>query len=270
MDDGNNIHKMSYELDMTDSGNWEHLQSQIVSEYKFIPGAVGTRDNSIVLSSKYNLAEKLDELDVILRQYYKELFYNERVQTFTYQNTTEYNINDSMVIEFLIKNKLMSAPGSDYMYISHKNPVPATFSIDYNNSIFRAVETGDKEALIDVNYIATYHLIRNMTTIFATRQENYYYMEYNNPYPIQTASNIIQTFDDDFITRIIANTPYDDNCYNAYLNIIIKYFNGMAPVSDDDVFALESIEYNASAQLYYTLPIVIFCVERYIKTLIST
>jgi hypothetical protein len=270
MDDGNNIHKMSYELDMTDAGNWEHLQKQIVAEYRFIPSNVGTKDNSIVLESKYDLAEKLDELDTILRQYYIELFYNDRVQTFTYKMVDGYNINDSMVIEFIMHNKIMSGVGQDYMYVSHKNPVPKTFSIDYAKSLYRCIDTGDLKSVQDAITIGTYHLITNMTTIFVTRQESYYYMEYNNPYAIQMTSNIIQTFDQEFIDRLESNDLYDYNDSDAYKNIIIKYMNGLIPVTDADVLALEHVDYVASQDMYYTLPIVVFCVERYIKSLIST
>jgi hypothetical protein len=269
MDDGNNIHKMSYELDMTDSGNWNHLQKQIVEEYKFIPSNVGTKDNSIVLSSKYDLAEKLDEIDTILRQYYKELFYNDRVQTFTFDLLTEYHINDSMVIEFIIKHSLMSGTGQDYMYVSHKNPIPKTFSIDYADSIYRCIETGDKEGILTANNVGVYRIIDNMTTIFTTRQESYYTVKYNEAFTMQS-SRSLETFDHDFLHCIYDNVLYTYDQYNAYLNIVIKFMNGMIPVSDADIEALEQIEYTASQQLYYTLPIVIYCVERYIKSLIST
>jgi hypothetical protein len=270
MDDGNNIHKMSYELSATDSGNWEALQNQVVEDYRFIPSNIGTKKNAVVLSSRYDLAERLDDIGTILRQYYNELFYNDRVQTYTYQLVTNYNINDSMVIEFIIRNKLMGGNGADYMYVSHKNPVPKTFSIDYTDSLFRAIEAGDKDKVADAKVMGTYHLITNMTTIFMTRQEPYFYMNYDNSYVMQSSGNVVQTFDVDFIDRIMSNELYDYDEYNAYLNIVIKYMNGMISVNDLDVQALEDIEYVASQQLYYTMPIVIYCVETYIKSLIST
>jgi hypothetical protein len=95
-------------------------------------------------------------------------------------------------------------------------------------------------------------------------------VEYNNPYAIQMTSNIIQTFDQEFIDRLESNDLYDYNDSDAYKNIIIKYMNGLTPVTDADVLALEHVDYIASQDMYYTLPIVVFCVERYIKSLIST
>lgn len=270
MDNGANIHKMSYELDRTSEEDWQNLQKQVTEYYRFIPSNVGTSDNSVVLASKYDLAERLDDIDTILRQYYEELFYNERVQTFTYKHADGYNINDSYVIEFLIRSKILESKGQDFIYVSHKNPVPRTFSIDYAKSLYRSIETADRNTLATAKIDGVYLRIDNMATIFTTRQESYYYIKYEEAYPIQSVGNYIETFDRDFVDRLASGQLYDYNSENAYLNIAIKYMNGMAPVNDMDVQALENVQYVASRELYYAMPIIIYCVERYIKSLIST
>ena len=270
MDNGANIHKMSYELDRTSEDDWQNLQKQVTEYYRFIPSNVGTSDNSVVLSSKYDVAERLDDIDTILRQYYEELFYNERVQTFTYKYADGYNINDSYVIEFLIRSKILESKGQDFIYVSHKNPVPRTFSIDYAKSLYRSIETADRNTLVTAKIDGVYLRIDNMATIFTTRQESYYYIKYEEAYPIQSVGNYIETFDRDFVDRLASGQLYNYGSENAYLNIAIKYMNGMAPVNDMDVQALENVQYVASRALYYAMPIIIYCVERYIKSLIST
>ena len=109
-----------------------------------------------------------------------------------------------------------------------------------------------------------------MASIFTTRQESYYYIKYEEAYPIQTVGNYVEIFDRDFVDRLYSGELYDYNSEYAYLNIAIKYMNGMTPVTSDDAQALENVQYVASKALYYSMPIIIYCVERYIKSLIST
>lgn len=269
MDNGQNIHKMTYELNMTNEDAWKDLQKQVVEEYDFIPGSVGTQKKSIILSSKMKLAEKLDDIDTILRQYYSELFYNPRVQTFTACYTDSIRINDSMVIEFLIRSKIFTSNSADYIYVSHKRPIPRTFSIDYAKSVYHCVETNDLDHLPYAYKDGQYRLIDTMATIFDSRQEPYYYVDYNMQLPAFSTGNHISVFDSDFLRRIYDNELYDYDSEQAYLNIVIKYMNGFAPVTSADQYALEQVDYNATVELYYNLPLVIYCLEAYIKSLIG-
>ena len=269
MDNGQNIHRMSYELEYTDEDSWNDLQKQVVEDYRFIPGNVGTENNSVILSSRYDLAEKLDELLTIYRKYYTELFYNERVQTFTFQHLTGYNINDSYLVEFLIRNKIMNGGSADYLYVSHKNPVSSTFSLDYAKSLYRAVETNDLEAAAKARIKGQYLAILNQYTIFYTRQESYYSVDYNLPVAVSSVGNMIEAFDPDFVRNLVEGKLYDYSDKRSYLNIIIKYMHGMIPVCTQDAYALENVQYEESGELYYSMPLVMYCIEKYIKTLIT-
>lgn len=268
LDNGQNFHKMTYELSTTDATSWNDIQKQVVEEYDFIPGSVGTQKNPIILSSKMKLAERLDDIDTILRQYYSELFYNPRVQTFTVNYTDSTRINDSMLVEFLIRSGIFST-GSDYIYVSHKRPVPRTFSIDYAKSVFNCIESSDVGKLPYARADGQYRLIDTMATIFDSRQEPYYYVDYNMQLPNASTANYISTYDSDFLRRIYENELYDYDSENAYLNPIIKYMNGFTTITSDDAVALENVEYNATKDLYYNLPLVIYCLEAYIKSLIG-
>ena len=269
MDNGQNIHKMTYELNVTDKTSWNDIQKQVVEEYEFIPGSVGTQKNSIILSSKMKLVERLDDIDTILRQYYSELFYNPRVQTFTAKYTESIRINDSMVVEFLIRSKIFGGSGSDYIYVSHKRPVPRTFSIDYAKSVYHCIESADINDLPKAYKDGQYRLIDTMATIFDSRQEPYYYVDYNMQIPAVSTGNHITTFDSDFLRRIYDNELYDYDSEYAYLNIVIKYMNGLTTITSDDAMALEDVEYDATIELYYNLPLVIYCLEIYIRSLIG-
>lgn len=266
-DDGNNAYRMSYELDRTDKGIWDSLQKQVTEEAEFVLSTYGTEMNCVIESSKYKLAEKLDDISVVLKKYYQELFYSSRVQTFVVKYTDNIRLVDEYLIEFIKRNKILSNQGGDYVYISHQNPVKDTFPIDYAKTLFRSIETYDLDSLNNVIIDASYWLISNITTIFYTRPEHYYEVRYVGN-PIKTASNIINIFSDDFIDHLHNGELYDYSEKEAAYNIVIKAMNKM-DVEFEDLEAIENIDYEATPNLYYGMPLIIFAIESYVKILLS-
>lgn len=267
MDDGNNIHKMTYELDRTDKDIWSALQKQVIKEAEFVTSTYGTDMNCVIESSKFKLAEKLDDISVVLKQYYQELFYSSRVQTFVVKYADNIRLVDESVIEFLMRNKILSNQGGKYMYVSHQNPVPDSFPIDYAKTVFRSVETYDVESLDNAITDASYWLIDNITTIFYTRPEHYYSLRYTGN-PIKTAGNMINIFSEDFIAHLRDGVLFDYSTKQAAFNIIIKAMHKLE-ADFEDLKAIEDIEYAATPELYYTMPLIIFAVESYVKILLS-
>ena len=90
------------------------------------------------------LIEKLDMVAVQLKEYFKDIFYNSRIQTFCFTNFYLDKFYDPFMIEFLLRNKILNNSGQrDYIYIDHKLKLNKTFSIDYNKTFFRSIETKD-------------------------------------------------------------------------------------------------------------------------------
>ena len=80
---------------------------------------------------------------------------------------------------------------------------------------------------------------------------------------------MIEAFDPDFVRNLVEGKLYDYSDKRYYLNIIIKYMHGMIPVCTQDAYALENVQYEESGELYYSMPLVMYCIEKYIKTLIT-
>lgn len=263
MKNGANMHRLHYTLDSPGKSSWDALQKQVIGNYKFVANNVGTNLNAIILDSAYELAETLDNIDILLKKYYKELFYNTKVQTFTFMEDSFTRIYDSYMIEFLIRNSILSTlDDNEYIYISHKLPVPSTFSISYAKTIFRAIETKDINAITRCNVCPLYELINNIATIFDSRPEEYYSLKYRLT-TIQKYPNEIQIVDSEFIDRIINNNLYSYDEGISILNIVIKYMND-GELDKYDIHALENIEYEQTKELFYYIPFIIFSLEKFI------
>lgn len=182
LEDGANMWRIGYRVSrfLTKEDD-EKLSDSVVTEFEFDVTTVGTGFKSVVKKTDANVVQLLEEVNNTLRTYYKDLFYSDKVQTFIYpyDSIQHSYIYDSMLIEFIIRNNIMKADGSKYMYIEHKLPIPASFSVDYAQTIFRALETKDIENLKSYKYIGIGKYIDNEMSIFSTRPHNYFYIDYN-------------------------------------------------------------------------------------------
>lgn len=270
LENGANCWKINWELDRTSN---REILNNIVEEYDYITTSEGTNVKAIVLHTDYNIAKELDELADTLREYFRGLFYSNKIQTFTYQWANFSNMYDSYSIEFMIRNKVLYST-DDFIYVQHQIQLPATFAIDYNKSIFRSFELKDINSLSSSYHQAQANLIDDVTSIFHTRYENYYALDYkyvmvdDEPF---NPRDIIPIVDEDLIDRIINNKKYDitvDDKKKMFNNIFIKYFNNES-INHTDIEYVENIDYEPVEQIYYKTLFLIFCVDFYTKKLLS-
>lgn len=268
LDDGSNVWKINWSLDRTSNRD---ILENIVEEYQFLNVQEGTNTSSIVKLDKYELAKQIDELTTSLREYFIDLFYSDRIQTFTYKWYNEYAMYDDFAIEFIIRNKLLS-DNKVYTYVQHQIQLPKTFAIDYNRSIYRAFELCDKDKIESYIYQSQADHIDDVTSIFNTRVEDYfalnyhvYYNEQNTPmYP----RGIIPILDQDFISAIHDEKYYKDNCSDSYKNIIVKYFN-KKKIKSEDIECINCIDYQIVKDTFYQLLFLIFCLDKFTQQLLS-
>ena len=267
LENGNNVYKISWVLDRTTN---KDILKNVVEEYQWVNVQTGTNVKSVVRLEKYETAEKLDQLGSTLRSYFKDLFYSDKIQSFTYKWYTEYNMYDPFSIEFIIRNKLLEDGSDNYLYVKHQYPVPTTFSIDYSKSIFSAFDYKDKDNLTKYHYKSQADLITSTISIFNTRFEQYFALNYrvvdevNGPF---NPRDIIPIIDEDFINRIINNSKYEEDNMK-YNNLIIKYFNN-EDVYADDINCIDNIDLEPAKDIYYKVLLLIFCVDFYTKKLLS-
>lgn len=256
IDNNNNIYKFDAQLDQTGDS---YINKQITDTYRFIVNNVGTSYNVVIKETIYDCIDTLDKMLIQIKNYYISLFYNDSVQTFTYKG--QYgNIYDPFMIEFLIRNDILN--GSDeYIYVHHELPENRTFSIEYNDSLFRALETKTKERFTNQKCCA--ELIRDQYSLFASVSEEYYVIKHQD-----IGMFIFNPVDSVLISNVKFNEEFDINNPKSYYNIITKFFNN-SPINSSIVSILERIDFKPTIDLFYSIPMIIYIIEYSIKNLMS-
>ncbi len=258
IENGNNLYKFEAAIDQTGK---TYIDNQVTETYRMIINNVGTSFNSIVKETIYDCIDTLDTILVQLKNNYIALFYNDAVQTFTYQGNYG-KLYDPYMIEFLNRNSILK--GSDeYIYVHHEVPVPRTFSINYNESIFRSLETCTKERFSTIPCHA--NIIDNQYSLFATVMDSYFEVEYNvNSTGLYNFSPI----NSELISRVKSNEEFDESNENSYMNIIIKFMN-KSKIDSNILPLLESINFKPIPDLFYCIPMIIYALEISVQKLMS-
>lgn len=264
LDNGANAYKISFTLSRLSN---EEIQQNIVNRFRMIESREGTNIISVVRCEDYDIAVAFNERATMLKAYYKELFYNEKVQTFIFSDLTGYHIYDPYMIEFLIRNKILENDPESYIYINHKIKPVATFGINYNRTFFRAFEKNNVDALVSSNRTGIFNKIKTYAGTFATRYEDYFSFEYTSGVISGYGMNCVP---DDFVFRVKEKTYFseendvDNYQSNLWKNIIIKYFSGDT-ISKEELECIDSIDIKCAKEAFYFIPLLIFCLEKAIE-----
>lgn len=265
LENGSNIYKVQYKLE---SARLEEIleEQNIANHYHMVINNVGTKLNPIIRDEHYNIIKRLDQVLFNLRLYYKSTFYNSRVQTFIFCHNG-YRFYDSYMIEFLKEHDLLNSEDADneYVYISHALNLPATFPIKYNKSFFACLEKKDKNNVRAYEYRGLSKYIDQPLTIFSTRKEEYFSIEHETH--SFNVNDIIPCFKDEMVTAIENDTILGGE--NSLYNIIVKYFNNK-DLTQEDIDALEMIDFYDSVYLFYAIPCILYCIENYVISLVNT
>ena len=268
---GEKVWKISWVLDRTTDSE---INDNVVEEYIYNETTAGTNTKRVIELSRYELAKKVDALTSNLRDYFKDLFYSDWIQSFTYKYYNEYRMYDPYAIEFIIKNKLLYSGGSDYMYISHILQLPKTFGVSYDRSIFRVFELKDFTKLRRYSYRAQADYIDDPTSIFSTRYEPYWCLNYdiiaepNGPLNPRDIIPIMSDSDIDMIQTCDCRTKKYEPGEEEYKNIFIKYFHNI-DITEEDLNFLENIDMTPTWQLFYNMLWLIFCLDYYTNKLLN-
>lgn len=268
--DGTQAWKINWELDRTTD---REILNNIVKDFTFIEATPGTTTKRIIQDDNLELAKDVDNTAESVRNYFNDLFYSEKVQTYIYKFYTESNMYDPYAIEFIIRNKLMQASGSDYVYVEHQAPTNPHFAITYDRSIFKAFEMKDKEKFREYYYQAQADFINDPRTIFSTRYEEYFMLNYNvvhEPNGPLNPRRIIPIIEEELIDRIEREAYYNEQeeYDRLYLNIIIKYFNNR-DIKPEDYKYFDSLDYTPTYQLFYYLLFILFVLDYYTNKLLN-
>ena len=238
------------------------INKQVVEEFEMIVNYVGTSYKAIVKSSEYELITKLDDVLCTLFKYYNDLFFKQRVQCHVcLKNTGEYYY-DPYLYEFIIRNSIFTNKG-EYVYIGQPIELPGTFMFKYDRTFFKAIEECDMKYFKEHSTCAK--SIIQPFTLFTSRPEKYYYIDYDSPafYDEQLA-----VIDSDLIAAINDNHLFESGHRKEFYNIIVKYFNN-EKITFNDIATVEKLNYLDSEFLYYAIPFVMYIIEKNIKNVLK-
>lgn len=260
LENGSNIYKIQYKLES--SRLEETIESEnIEDKYNMVVNNLGTGFNPIIRHESYNMIKALDQVLFDLRTYYKSVFYKDRVQTFVFIHNGQ-RFYDPFMIEFLMDNKILDGSES-YIYLTHQTQLSSVFPIHYSKSFFKCLEDKDLERIryYEHNGIAEY--ISDPLSIFQTRLENYFEVKHRVS---EVDFGIIPCFKDELISAIEDDKLLCGN--DSVYNIIIKFFNKRA-INQEDIDNLKFIDFSDNITIFYAIPCVIYCIERFVKSLMK-
>lgn len=260
LDNGSNVYKISYKLEYT---NHDQILNNIVYNFRMIDYKEGTNVAKVVRCEDYDIALLMNDKVVMLKNYFMDLFYSDKVQTFIYADLTEIRVYDPYMIEFLIRNKILDNSGDSYIFVTHQIPTPKTFSIDYDKTFFRVFEKNEKDRLLSSNRETSIEEINSYGTTFSSRFEAYYKTNY-----YKSPGYNISCLDENMIYNIIEGEEISDkeeeNIPILWKNIIIKYFLNKT-ITKEELSSIENIDFSSSKDAFYIIPLLIFCLEKDIE-----
>lgn len=258
LDSGVNIYSADYKYAKSDDISEAF---EIVDEYEMLVDNIGTDFKSIILKADYKFVSTLDEFLDKLRQYYKMLFYSDRVQCFIFRDEFGKNVYDPMVVEFIIRNNLMKDNGN-YLYVGQQITLPPYFQLHYDHTIFRSVELRNK-SLNKVVIDGVLSTIREPLSMLSMRTEPYFNVVYNYGVKDYDKINNIRTIDESLIEDIKNNSEV-----SSINKVIVDYMNGKK-ITSADLAIIEDIDYIPSKNLFYIVPILLYIIEFNAKELLK-
>ena len=271
-DNGGNYYKIEYSLIHNDDSR---LSGNVIEEFKFVSGNTGTEFTPILQSQKYDVCKNLDDVCVNLKQLFKGLYFNNKVQTYTFVHLyyvcqTGMNSDffyDPYMIEFCIRNKILYNSGDKYDYIDHKTNLKPDFNIKYNKSIWKVIENREKNLLPECKHSSTALFIDDPGTIFSTRYEKYFELTYAaHDTSLETYASALNILDLQIIGHILENQLFPSDSKYAKYNLLIKYFNFDDHIGTEDILPLERIiETENTMENYFLIPMIIYIIEFNIK-----
>ena len=262
VDNGNNFYKMQYSLYYIGKETLDKLKKQVTERYHMVSDNIGTEFKSVIRQNDYDLISKVEPLLSDLRTFYRSLFYKKPVQTFVFYSEENKYFYDPYCIEFMIRTGIMN-DSEQYEYITQAMYLPDSFPIDYDRSFWRCFETGNYEKLPTNNAFGRY--IEDPNSLFVTRLEDYYWAIYIpdlwfncwQPLPHEVIGNIQNRL----------YYPEDDEKY--IYNILTDFFrNPESIISTENIKAIDNLDMVPSRELFYLIPLIIYCMESAIKRLI--
>ena len=249
---------------MTKRDVLDQIENQVVKEYNFVFGNVGTDFSPVIEAKSYGIIRELDEVVHNLVSLYHSYFAN-NVQTFIYTLNPGYRMYDPYLIEFLIRNDIFKGQ-PDYIFVDHQVPVPNTFAYDYSRTFFYVLENPNEMDRRGFNDTCSATQITDVNTLFFTRVEPYYRIEYRDIPGYISRFNI---FPGEVKLAIKNKTYFKDESMKIF-NILVSYLNGDEDYLNGNIVdCIKYLDYQENKEYFYMIPICIFIINKFCESLMK-
>ena len=258
LDTGAVLYKVNYTLAKSDG--LADIEAQVVKVFNFSVDNYGSNFGCLIESAVASNISEIERYTVMLKDYFIQLFYDNKIQSFSYLRNGLIKVYDPYLIEFMIRNDILKG-STNYIYISQQVYLPSTFGVDYDRTIFSALEDRD----MNKHYCrcaGNLLLCTQKLSLLYAYPQDYYCMEYSR---LNSKLHLIDIFNDpEFMKKVQDN----DITQNVLKNIVIGYFNN-ASIDNTILEQIKHVDFMDNDELYYLIPITIFCMEQYIKSILS-
>lgn len=276
---GANYYKISYKLESVGFD----ISKQLINEYQFLQGNIGTDNPVIVSSNTYNAASTYEYIINMLCKFYYELFFQVTTQTFVCKfGSYCYYFYDPYMIHFMMRNGVIKTDGYDYIRVDQPAITPPYMQIDYEHTIFRKIE--DKNATLKYTY-GYGLLVQDPMSLLTHRISPYYMITMRDDDGSKLYGPLLEKiyFFDEDLTKIIPGLdPFSDEqskctCNEIlsnltkekqYYKIIYNYLAGKE-IPMTLIESIKDIDFVACKELYYTIPILIYIIKQLLSNLSS-
>lgn len=264
LDNGSNLYKINYKLEYTESR--AEIEKQVTKTFHCVVNTIGSDFKCIIEETSYQLISILeDTLSEMVDAY--QIFFNGKVQNFVYKMNGFY-FYDSYLIEFMIKNKIMSY-GSSYIYVHHDTSIPKTFAYDYTKTIFYVLEHPNELPTRKIRNTASAILVSDINSLMTTYMDRFFEMNYTDSNQYNSRMEIIPF---EILERCKSGELYldTDPVEKRVYNLMIAYFSNKYDYMESNVIDLiRQLDYVENKEFYYLIPINIFIIRQFILYLMS-
>ncbi len=255
----NNFYRINFMLKTMSEKDLDWLEKQSSGVYNCIFNNIGTEDNCLIEKDTYDKVVSVKDLCYKLINRYMTLFYSEKFNSFLFDDGGTY-IYDKYATNFINNNELFNNPDSyDTIVLSNEDD-DTRFIAEYDDCIYRYIETRNVEELDYVRYLT--NTISYVNSIFK------FYSLNNVRSVFFTDTGLSEYVPDVLIDNIKSGiTGLEDLSIEDKL--IIKYFcNTITSVYDLDIDAIKNIKVKYDLTSFRMIPIIIFILKYYVMRFI--
>ena len=255
LDNGAIFWKMDYKLDQHSFAEGD-IEDLVVHTLTMKIQNYGTNRNVLLSDEEVEYETSMENVSKHLIDLYRDIFYDSKVQTFCFSEPNGASFYDPYMIEFFIRNDIITGQEESYIYITHRTVLSKYFNLEYDHSIFKAVENKRLDQVKAFNNQFHGIAIEEPTSLLSQHYEIYYQMTYNK-FNLLGIIKSFTVFETELMNHICNNELYIEESKLIY-NIIINYFNNGNMTIEEVNKAIELMDFQHNKETFYIVPIVVY------------